>query len=80
VVQEMSITPEGAGRGDDVLPDNIACCYICNITSGAGWVDSLTEELSMADLGLGTEALGESSERPQFQEGQGHVRWPDEGI
>jgi hypothetical protein len=38
VVQEMSTTPEGAVRGDDVLPDNIACCYICNMHKMASYL------------------------------------------
>jgi hypothetical protein len=38
VVQEMSITPESASRGNDVLPDNIACCYICNMHKMASYL------------------------------------------
>jgi hypothetical protein len=38
VVQKISTTPEGAVRGNDVLPDNIACCYICNMHKMASYL------------------------------------------
>jgi hypothetical protein len=38
IVQEMSITPEGASRDNDVLPDNIACYYICNMHKMASYL------------------------------------------